>query len=123
MMPLLGNVKNVTRVAGLVVALGVVSVAPAHASVRFFVNVGVPAPVYVPAYAPPPPPPPVYVAPAPAPAYGYVWTPGYYAWGAYGYRWVPGAWARPPFARAVWVGPRWAYGPRGRFIVRGYWRR
>jgi len=32
---------------------------------------------------------PVYVQP-PCPAPGYMWTPGYWAWGDDGYYWVPG---------------------------------
>lgn len=32
---------------------------------------------------------PVYVQP-PLPAAGYIWTPGYWAYGAAGYYWVPG---------------------------------
>ncbi|HLW76371.1 MAG TPA: hypothetical protein VKS01_05285 [Bryobacteraceae bacterium] len=53
------------------------------------------------------------------PGPGYSWVGGY--WYPYGarYAWRAGAWVRPPYARAVWVGPRY-YG--GRFY-RGYWRR
>ncbi|MGA2050371.1 MAG: YXWGXW repeat-containing protein, partial [Terracidiphilus sp.] len=34
---------------------------------------------------------PVYVQP-PLPAPGYIWTPGYWAYGDAGYYWVPGVW-------------------------------
>ena len=38
---------------------------------------------------------PVYVQP-PIPAPGYIWTPGYWAYGPDGYYWVPGTWVQPP---------------------------
>ena len=38
---------------------------------------------------------PVYAQP-PAPGDGYLWTPGYWAWGPDGYYWVPGVWVMPP---------------------------
>jgi WXXGXW repeat (2 copies) len=37
---------------------------------------------------------PVYVQP-PIPEPGYLWTPGYWAYGPDGYFWVPGTWVRP----------------------------
>ena len=83
-------------------------------------------------YAPPPvyyaPPAPAYYAPAPVPAYPYyapgyapssIWISGYYY--PYGARrvWRPGYWARPPFAGAIWVSPRWVSG----HFYAGRWRR
>jgi len=88
---------------------------------RFFFGVGVggyyPAPAPVAVYAPPPAP--VYGYVPPAPGYGYSWVPG--SWYPSGPRWAwrGGYWARPPYARAGWVAPRY-YG--GRFYS-GYWRR
>jgi hypothetical protein len=99
-----------------ILALLVLSVPKAEASSHFFFQIGVPIPVAPVVVAPPPPPPPPY-------AYGYVWRAGYYSWNGYAYGWVPGVWVRPPFAGAVWVGPRWAAGPRGHVWMRGYWRR
>ena len=107
------------RMVGRVVtmaALAVILAAPtAHAAPRFFFSVGVPVPVA-----------PVVVA-APRPVaygpYGYTWRPAYNVWTGYGYSVTPGAWVRPPFARAVWMAPRWVAGPRGTFWARGYWRR
>lgn len=62
------------------------------------------------------------VAPCPGP--GYAWVAGHWGWHrAYGYRWVGGVWLRPPYPHAVWVGPRFVAGPRGRFFYHGYWRR
>jgi hypothetical protein len=85
----------------------------------FGVNVGgyYPRPVAV--YSAPPPPPAAYGYVPVAPGPGYSWISGYYypvgpRWG-----WRPGYWARPPYARAYWVGPRY-YGGR---YYRGYWGR
>ena len=113
------------RIALLAIGAVILLATSAHAASHVFVriDVGPPAPVYVP--APPPPPPPVVVyAPPPVP-YGYVWRPGYYVWTGYGYRLVPGAWVRPPYAHAVWVAPRWEkhrHGHGGQWVD-GYWRR
>src|SRR5271156_4152023 len=38
---------------------------------------------------------PIYLQP-PIPAPGYIWTPGYWAYGDAGYYWVPGTWVLPP---------------------------
>jgi len=50
----------------------------------------------------PPPALPQYDQP-PIPAPGYIWTPGYWAWGQQGYYWVPGAWTEPPYQGALGV--------------------
>ncbi len=114
-------IRMTTRIAlGAIVALFVMS-PRAHAATRVFVQIG--APIVAPVPVAPPPvvaPARVYVAPRPS---GYVWRPGYYVWTGYGYRLVPGGWVVPPYAGAVWVGPRWVSRPYGRVWVRGYWRR
>lgn len=67
-----------------------------------------------------PPPLPDYDQP-PAPADGYIWTPGYWAWGPEGYYWVPGAWVEPPYAGALWTPGYWGfYGGRYGFYP-GRW--
>lgn len=60
-----------------------------------------------------------YYAAPPAPGPGYSWVGGYYYPVGPRYSWHTGYWARPPYARAYWVGPRY-YGHR---YYRGYWRR
>ena len=57
----------------------------------------------------------------PAPDDGYIWTPGYWAWGAYGYYWVPGVWVEPPYEGALWTPGYWGfYG--GRYLwYPGHW--
>ena len=67
-----------------------------------------------------PPPLPDYDQP-PAPADGYIWTPGYWAWGPTGYYWVPGAWVEPPYMGALWTPGYWGfYGGRYSFYP-GHW--
>jgi len=82
---------------------------------RVFVGVGF-GPAPVPYYAPPPAPVVAYVPPSPG--YGYTWVSGY--WYPVGPRWVwrGGYWARPPYARAYWVAPRY----RGNRYYGGFWR-
>ena len=53
-----------------------------------FVSVGISINVAPPAL-------PVYVQP-PCPAVGYIWTPGYWAYGDDDYYWVPGTWVMAP---------------------------
>jgi len=73
-----------------------------------------PAPVY---YAAPPV---ARVAPVPvAPGLGYTWVGGYWYPYAGHYAWRAGYWARPPYAGARWVAPRYA----GHYYYGGYWRR
>src|SRR5580704_16104938 len=55
-----------------------------------------------------PPPLPVYVQP-PCPGDGYLWTPGYWAWGPAGYYWVPGTWIAPPSVGVYWTPGYWGY--------------
>lgn len=71
---------------------------------------------YVPA---PPPPAPVVAYAAPAPAPGFTWVGGYYYWGGGRYLWHPGYYARPPYAGARWVAPRY----EAHRYYGGYWRR
>jgi hypothetical protein len=63
---------------------------------------------------------PVYVQPA-VPAPGYLWTPGYWAWGPFGYYWVPGTWVAPPAVGLLWTPGWWGWGG-GAFVWHaGYW--
>jgi YXWGXW repeat-containing protein len=69
----------------------------------------------------PPPPLPAYEQP-PVPGPGYLWTPGYWAYGVEpGYYWVPGTWVLPPTFGVLWTPGYWGWGD-GLFIFhRGYW--
>ncbi len=68
----------------------------------------------------PPPPLPTYDQPPP-PADGYMWTPGYWAWGAAGYYWVPGAWVEPPYAGALWTPGYWGFYRNRYLFYPGHW--
>ncbi len=63
---------------------------------------------------------PVYVQPA-CPAEGYIWTPGYWAWGPDGYYWVPGVWVRPPRVGVLWTPGYWGFADGIYVWHAGYW--
>ncbi|HMH88110.1 MAG TPA: YXWGXW repeat-containing protein, partial [Steroidobacteraceae bacterium] len=54
---------------------------------------------------------PIYDQP-PIPGDGYLWTPGYWAWGddIQDYYWVPGAWVEAPQPDYLWTPGYWAFG-------------
>ena len=57
----------------------------------------------------------------PLPGPGYIWTPGYWAWGDDGYFWVPGTWVEPPQVGLLWTPGYWGWNS-GRYIFNaGYW--
>jgi hypothetical protein len=63
---------------------------------------------------------PVYEQP-PIPDPGYIWTPGYWAYGPDGYYWVPGTWVEPPSAGLLWTPGYWGW-QDGRYgFNEGYW--
>ncbi|HTU33462.1 MAG TPA: YXWGXW repeat-containing protein [Candidatus Acidoferrum sp.] len=55
------------------------------------------------------------------PGPGYLWTPGYWAYGSAGYYWVPGAWVMPPQAGLLWTPGYWGWGDGVYVWHRGYW--
>jgi hypothetical protein len=63
---------------------------------------------------------PVYAQPA-MPAPGYIWTPGYWAWGAAGYYWVPGTWVLPPAVGMLWTPGYWGWREGRYWWNAGYW--
>jgi len=77
---------NAKHLACAVLVLVLASTYPAAARAGFDVGVTV-------GFAPPPLP--VYVQP-PCPSPGYVWAPGYWAYGDDDYYWVPGTWVLAP---------------------------
>ena len=70
----------------------------------------------------PPPELPVYDQP-PIPGDGYVWTPGYWAWGddIQDYYWVPGTWVPAPEPEYLWTPGYWAATGVAFFWHPGYW--
>jgi len=62
----------------------------------------------------------VYEQPA-CPDDGYLWTPGYWAYGDYGYYWVPGTWVQPPEADVYWTPGYWGWDGSQYAFNEGYW--
>ena len=63
---------------------------------------------------------PVYTQP-PCPVEGYLWTPGYWAYGPGGYYWVPGVWVAPPQPALLWTPGYWVFGGGVYLWHAGYW--
>ncbi|OOG60230.1 YXWGXW repeat-containing protein [Rhodanobacter sp. C03] len=69
-----------------------------------------------------PPPLPIYAQPI-MPGAGYIWTPGYWAYGDGGYFWVPGTWVLAPYVGALWTPGYWGWSNGFYVFNRGYWGR
>ena len=63
---------------------------------------------------------PVYEQP-PIPDPGYIWTPGYWAYGPDGYYWVPGTWVEPPSVGLLWTPGYWGWQDGNYGWNEGYW--
>ncbi len=83
--------------------------APAAAQVSFGLSITVAPPAL-----------PVYVQP-PIPAPGYLWAPGYWAWGGSDYYWVPGTWVLAPEAGYLWTPGYWGWTDGYYLWHAGYW--
>ncbi len=81
----------------------------AHAQIAIGVSITIAPPIL-----------PIYVQ-APLPAPGYIWTPGYWAWGPDGYYWVPGTWVLPPQAGLLWTPGYWGWNNGVYAWNAGYW--
>jgi len=90
----------------LLPALAVISPAP---SVAQIVSITIAPPVL-----------PVYVQP-PIPEPGYIWTPGYWAYGPQAYFWVPGTWVQPPVVGVLWTPGYWGWRDGIYVWNAGYW--
>lgn len=97
---------NAVRKFALIAALALV---PAAMSAGVFVNITIAPPVL-----------PVYTQPI-CPGDGYMWTPGYWAYGPDGYYWVPGVWVRPPAVGMLWTPGYWGWGGGYYVFHHGYW--
>jgi hypothetical protein len=68
-----------------------------------------------------PPPLPVYEQPL-CPGDGFIWVPGYWAWGGpYGYYWVPGTWVLAPEPGFLWTPAWWGWDGGAFLFHEGYW--
>jgi WXXGXW repeat (2 copies) len=63
---------------------------------------------------------PVYEQP-PLPAPGFLWMPGYWAWGDDDYYWVPGTWVEPPTVGVLWTPGYWGWQDGVYVFNDGYW--
>ena len=63
---------------------------------------------------------PVYEQPL-CPGEGYIWTPGYWAYGDFGYFWVPGTWVLVPEPGFLWTPGYWGWGDGVYVFHEGYW--
>jgi hypothetical protein len=87
------------------------SLVPASSFAGVLISVGFAPPVL-----------PVYEQP-PCPEPGWMWTPGYWAYGDDGYYWVPGAWVPSPYEGALWTPPYWGWSGGLYVFHPGYWGR
>ncbi|MGH9741876.1 MAG: YXWGXW repeat-containing protein, partial [Candidatus Acidiferrum sp.] len=63
---------------------------------------------------------PVYEQPI-CPDDGYIWAPGYWAYGDDGYYWVPGTWVLPPEPGLLWTPAYWGWDNDAYIFHAGYW--
>ena len=98
---------------------GLLSTALIAISVFALVSVRANAGVFISVHVAPPALP-VYVQP-PLPAPGYIWTPGYWAYGEAGYYWVPGVWVQPPAVGVLWTPGYWGFIGGAYGWHAGYW--
>ncbi|MGC1619801.1 MAG: hypothetical protein WA765_15025 [Candidatus Acidiferrum sp.] len=99
------------HMVGLILAAFAILALPVRSSAQIGVGIAVHiGPPALPVYAQP-------ICPAP----GYLWTPGYWAYGPDGYYWVPGTWVEPPEVGLLWTPGYWGWGTGGYFWHTGYW--
>lgn len=94
----------------LLLAIGLLTIpaqSPAQVAVGISIRVGPPV---LPVYEQP-------ICPEP----GYIWVPGYWAYGDDGYFWVPGTWVEPPEVGLLWTPGYWAFEDGFYAWSPGYW--
>ena len=101
------NVKLICGALFLLAILAMPSAVQSQVAVGVSVRVGPPA---LPVYTQP-------ICPGP----GYMWTPGYWAYGDDGYYWVPGTWAVAPAVGLLWTPGYWGWGGGVYVWHAGYW--
>ena len=101
------KIRTIVLAAAAVAALPAASFASVNVAIGISVNT-------------PPPALPVYAQPV-CPGPGYMWTPGYWAWGPAGYYWVPGVWVMPPSYGMLWTPGYWGWGGAAYVYHPGYW--
>jgi WXXGXW repeat (2 copies) len=99
---------QITRLSRLFLALMVLTIS-ASSFAGVVVSVAI-APPALPVYAQPP-----------CPGDGYIWTPGYWAYGPQGYYWVPGTWVVAPQPGLLWTPGYWGWAGGAYIWHAGYW--
>ena len=97
----------------LLLTLGIFALTPSSTSAQVTVGISISANIA-------PPPLPVYSQPF-CPTDGFLWVPGYWAYGDDGYFWVPGVWVRPPQYGYLWTPAYWGYAGGIYGFHYGYW--
>ena len=100
---------QITRLVRCLVLASVVVAISASSFAGVFVSVNIAPPVL-----------PVYTQP-PCPGDGYIWTPGYWAYGPDGYYWVPGTWVVAPQPGLLWTPGYWGFNGGAYLWHAGYW--
>ncbi|PYM07665.1 MAG: hypothetical protein DMF15_10270 [Verrucomicrobia bacterium] len=96
---------------GLLLLVGAMLAMPAPSQAQIAVGVSVRVgPPVLPVYAQP-------ICPGP----GYIWTPGYWAYGDEGYYWVPGTWVLAPEPGLLWTPGYWGFSEGVYVWHGGYW--
>jgi len=104
------HATRITRLIAPALLLTLVcSIGPAIASSQLSITVTT-APPALPMYEQPP-----------CPEDGWLWSPGYWAWGDDGYYWVPGQWVPAPYTGAMWTPPWWGWENNRYRFHEGYW--
>jgi len=94
----------------LVLVAGILAIpAPSHAQVAVGVSIRLGPPAL-----------PVYAQPI-CPGAGYMWIPGYWAYGDDGYFWVPGTWVLAPEPGLLWTPGYWGWNEGFYVWHGGYW--
>jgi len=102
--------RRLHLITPLLLGFAIAAPAPtAHAQVAVGLSITIAPPIL-----------PVYVQP-PIPGPGYIWTPGYWAWGPDGYYWVPGTWVLPPAVGLLWTPGYWGWNDGVYLWNAGYW--
>jgi len=101
--------RLILTLAGLSLSSLLLPSGPAQAQIGFGVSITIAPPAL-----------PVYVQPA-MPAAGYMWSPGYWAWGDGDYYWVPGTWVMAPQPGVLWTPGYWGWSSGNYLWHEGYW--
>ena len=101
--------RLVSVLAGISVGAALMMSGTAQAQIGIGVSINV-APPELPVYEQPP-----------MPDVGYMWSPGYWAWGGQDYYWVPGTWVLAPQPGFLWTPGYWGWGEGAYLWHAGYW--